>query len=190
MKKHNLRLLLSISLVAAVLFGCAKEPAPTAVEPTTEPVVSTMPSDNDVAGYDDSAISDQSVSDQGGYYGSGSMGMGDGTAAGLNRVHFEFDQFTLTAEARDILAANAQYLKANSALRVRIEGYCDERGSDEYNLALGERRASATRNYLISLGVEGDRLTILSYGEELPLDPGHTESAWAQNRRAEFKDLR
>ncbi|MEJ2201681.1 MAG: peptidoglycan-associated lipoprotein Pal [Desulfuromonadaceae bacterium] len=188
MKKHNLRLLLSITLVAAVLFGCAKEPAPTAVEPTTEPVVSTMPSD-DVAGYDDSAISDQSVSDQG-YYGSGSMGMGDGTAAGLSRIYFDFDQFALTAEARDILAANAQYLQANPALRVRIEGYCDERGSDEYNLALGERRASATKNYLVSLGVDADRLAILSYGEELPLDPGHSESAWAQNRRAEFKDLR
>jgi len=186
MKKHTLRLLLSIALVAAVISGCAKKPASVVVDSTGEPVVSTMPSDS-VAGYGDGSISDQAVGDRSGY---GSVTMGDGTAAGLNHIFFEFDQFTLTDEARDTLARNADYMKANPGLKVRIEGHCDERGSDEYNLALGERRASATKNYMVSLGVDGDRLAIISYGEEMPLDPGRSESAWAKNRRAEFKDAR
>jgi peptidoglycan-associated lipoprotein len=188
MKEHILRLLLSLTLMAVVMSGCAKKPASVVVDPLGEPIVSTMPSDS-VAGYGDGSISDQAISDSSAY-GSGSTAMGDGTAAGLNRIFFEFDQFTLTAESRDTLAQNADYMKTNPGLRVRIEGYCDERGSDEYNLALGERRASATKNYMVSLGVDPGRLTILSYGEEMPLDPGRSESAWAKNRRAEFKDVR
>jgi peptidoglycan-associated lipoprotein len=188
MKKHTLRLLLSFTLVAAVITGCAKKPASVVVDPLGEPIVSTMPAES-VAGYDDAPISEQAITDSP-VYTSGSTTMGNGTAAGLNRIFFEFDQFTLTAEARDTLAQNADYMKINSGLWVRIEGYCDERGSDEYNLALGERRASATKNYMVSLGVDPGRLTILSYGEELPLDPGRSEIAWAKNRRAEFKDAR
>jgi len=188
MKKHTLRLILAVALVAAVMIGCAKKPASVVVEPAGgEPVVSTMPSDN-VAGYDNGSISDQAINDQSGY--GGSSAMGDGTAAGLQRIYFDFDQFTLTPESRDILAQNAEYMKANSGLKVRIEGFCDERGSDEYNLALGERRANATKNYLVSLGIDPNRLSIISFGEEMPLDPGHTESAWAKNRRVEFKDVR
>ncbi|OHB25742.1 MAG: peptidoglycan-associated lipoprotein [Desulfuromonadaceae bacterium GWC2_58_13] len=186
MKKHTLRIILSVTLVAAVMCGCAKKPASVVVDPSGEPVVSTMPSE-DVAGYGNGSMSDQATGDGSGY---GMGTMGDGTVAGLNRIFFEFDQFTLTPEARDILAKNAEYMKANTGLRVRIEGHCDERGSDEYNLALGERRASATKNYMVSLGVDSDRLTIISYGEEMPLDPGRSESAWSQNRRAEFKDAR
>lgn len=188
MKKHTLRLLLSLTLVAALFAGCAKKPASVVVDPSGEPIVSTMTSEK-VAGYGDGSISEQSVGERSGY-GSGSGMMGDGTAAGLGRIFFEFDQFTLTADARDQLARNADYMKANAGLRVRIEGHCDERGSDEYNLALGERRASATKNYMVSLGVDPGRLTIISYGEEMPLDPGRSESAWAKNRRAEFKDAR
>jgi peptidoglycan-associated lipoprotein len=110
--------------------------------------------------------------------------------AGLNRIHFDLDQYTLTSGARDTLAANAAFLKANPDLQVRIEGHCDERGSDEYNLALGERRALAAMNYLESLGVAKARLSTISYGEEMPLVPGHDEAAWAKNRRAEFKVVR
>lgn len=110
--------------------------------------------------------------------------------AGLERVHFDFDQFTLSAEARRILGENARYLNANSAVKVVIEGHCDERGSDEYNLALGESRALAAKNYLVSLGISATRLSVISYGEEKPLVSGANESAWAQNRRAEFKVVR
>ncbi|WP_432822507.1 peptidoglycan-associated lipoprotein Pal [Trichloromonas sp.] len=186
MKKHTMRLLLSLTLIAALMSGCAKKPASVVVDPMGAPVVSTMPSDS-VAGYGDGSISDQAVGDRSGY---GSGAMGDGSVYGLNRIYFEFDQFTLSAEARDILASNVAYMKANPGLRVRIEGHCDERGSDEYNLALGERRASATKSYMVSLGIEPSRLSIISYGEEMPLDPGNSDSAWSKNRRAEFKDAR
>jgi len=93
----------------------------------------------------------------------------------------------LSDEAQAILLNNADYLKAHADQKVRIEGYCDERGSDEYNLALGERRARAAQNYLLSLGIAPARVTIISYGEEMPLDPRQAEEAYALNRRAEFK---
>jgi len=105
----------------------------------------------------------------------------------LERIYFNYDRYDLSPEAQAILVNNANYLKTNSDLKVRIEGYCDERGSDEYNLALGERRALATQKYLESMGIAADRLSVISYGEEMPLDPAQTEAAFAMNRRAEFK---
>ena len=108
------------------------------------------------------------------------------SAAGLRSVPFEYDQHLLTAAAQDILAANGAILKAQGRLRVTLAGYCDERGADQYNIALGERRAEAVRNYLLTLGISDGRLEAVSYGEEKPLDAGHDESAWAKNRRVEF----
>jgi peptidoglycan-associated lipoprotein len=105
---------------------------------------------------------------------------------GLSDCFFAYDDYSLTAEAKSILAADAKYLKANPALRVKIEGHCDERGTSEYNLGLGERRAASARGYLVSLGIDGSRLETISYGKERPFDPGHTEEAWAKNRRAHF----
>ena len=107
--------------------------------------------------------------------------------AAMENIYFDFDKFTLSAEARKTLADNAEYLKANSGTQVVIEGHCDERGSDEYNLALGESRALAAKNYLVSLGINGSRLSVISYGEEKPAAMGSNEEAWAKNRRAEFK---
>lgn len=109
------------------------------------------------------------------------------SVAGLERVHFDFDQFTLSAEARNALTKNAKYLRTNSGVQVAIEGHCDNRGSDEYNLALGESRALAAKSYLVSLGINAKRLSVISYGEEKPLRNASNEAAWAQNRRAEFK---
>ncbi len=110
--------------------------------------------------------------------------------SGLERIYFDFDQYVLTPTAKQTLGNNAQLLKAAPGIKVQIEGHCDERGSDEYNLALGEKRALATKNYLVSLGVAADRMSVISYGEELPLDPAQSEAAWAKNRRAEFKARR
>lgn len=110
--------------------------------------------------------------------------------AGLQRVHFAYNQFTLEDEARATLERNAAYLRKNPAVKVAIEGHCDDRGSDEFNLALGERRAVAARNYLVSLGIAAERLSVISYGEEQPLVAAANEDAWAQNRRAEFKVAR
>jgi peptidoglycan-associated lipoprotein len=104
----------------------------------------------------------------------------------LKDIHFEFDKYDLTEEARKILNEDAQVLSAHHNLVIQIEGHCDERGSIEYNLALGERRAASARFYLIKLGVQGNRLSTISYGKEMPLDPGHNEEAWAKNRRCHF----
>ena len=107
-------------------------------------------------------------------------------AAALQNVPFEYDQHLLSETAQDILVANAAILKAQHRLQVTLAGYCDERGADQYNIALGERRVEAVRSYLLSLGISAARLDAVSFGEEKPLDPGHNESAWVKNRRVEF----
>lgn len=101
-------------------------------------------------------------------------------------IHFEFDRSNLLPEAQEILSSKAQWLRDNPDALVIIEGHCDERGTNEYNLALGDRRANSAKAYLVDLGIAGSRLTCISYGEERPLDPGHNEEAWAKNRRAQF----
>lgn len=103
----------------------------------------------------------------------------------MEDIHFEFDSAVLTDDAQSILRKKAAWLLDNQS-EVLIEGHCDERGTAEYNLALGERRATSAKSYLVSLGVEANRLAIISYGEEKPLDPGHNEEAWAKNRRDHF----
>jgi peptidoglycan-associated lipoprotein len=104
----------------------------------------------------------------------------------LKPVFFELDSSEVGAEGQAALNANASTLKKNTTWYVTIEGHCDERGTPEYNLALGERRAIAARAYLMSLGIPADRLRTVSYGKEFPFDPGHDEAAWAKNRRAHF----
>jgi peptidoglycan-associated lipoprotein len=102
-------------------------------------------------------------------------------------IHFDFDSDVIRAVDRPILNGVAEDLKANPGMFLLIEGHCDERGTNEYNLALGERRALGTREFLAGLGVEAGRMVTVSYGEEDAIDPGHTEEAWARNRRAHFK---
>jgi peptidoglycan-associated lipoprotein len=102
------------------------------------------------------------------------------------KIYFDFDRSELKPEARTILTKKADWLRNNPKFKLRIEGHCDERGSTEYNLALGERRANAAWKFLNALGVSGDRMDVISYGEERPDDPGHGEEAWAKNRRDEF----
>jgi len=101
-------------------------------------------------------------------------------------VYFEFDSIRLTPDAQEILSKKAQWLQANSAATVTIEGHCDNRGTNEYNLALGEGRAQSARAFLVDLGIESSRLNTISYGEERPLDGAQAEEAWARNRRAHF----
>jgi peptidoglycan-associated lipoprotein len=110
----------------------------------------------------------------------------DGTLYGLADINFEFDKSSLTPEAQRILKENAQWLRNNPTVMVEIEGHCDERGTIEYNLALGDRRARSAKDFLVNLGISSSRMTTISYGEEMPLDSGHTEAAWAKNRRAHF----
>jgi len=102
----------------------------------------------------------------------------------IRDAYFDFDAYSLTPEAQDNLAISAAWLKAHPEFDLLVEGHCDERGTEQYNLALGDRRANTAKDYLVTLGVGADRIKTVSYGEERPFDPGHSESAWAKNRRA------
>ena len=102
----------------------------------------------------------------------------------LKDIYFDFDKYDIRPSDAEILKENAAVLKKNPNMKIQIEGHCDERGTAEYNLALGERRANSVKNYLISLGISPNRISSISYGKEKPLDPGHNEEALAKNRRA------
>lgn len=156
-----LKQLLLITAVAVFMFGCAKKQVVKPEEAVTPPAEST---EEPSVRYSDW----QSVPQ-------------------LKTVLFEYDQSELSQESRSALSANADYLKDNAELSVLVEGYADERGTVEYNLALGQRRAAIVREYYGQLGVPLGRIGTISYGEERPLDPGHNEAAWLQNRRVETK---
>ncbi len=117
---------------------------------------------------------------------SSAAGSRSAAAEALETIYFAFDSFLLSEEARQSLLKNAQWLKENNSVRITIEGHADERGSDEYNLALGEKRATMVKRYLVGLGIAPERLSTISYGEEKPAVKGNDESAWSKNRRAEF----
>ena len=102
----------------------------------------------------------------------------------LKDIHFDFDRYNLRPEDASILRENAALLKKYANVKIQIEGHCDERGTVEYNLALGERRANSAKDYLVSLGISQSRISTISYGKEKPLDSSHNEAAWAKNRRA------
>lgn len=105
---------------------------------------------------------------------------------GLLTIYFDFDRFTIMDDMKPALDKNAQWLKKDNGVKIQIQGHADERGPSEYNIALGERRAQSIKKYLADRGVSEARLSTISYGEERPADPGHTEEAWAKNRRVEF----
>ena len=104
----------------------------------------------------------------------------------LGTIYYDYDRAIIRDDAKSTLEANASWLKKFRSAKILVEGHCDERGTEEYNLALGEKRAKAAQDYLLSLGVGSDRLKIISYGKSQPINPGHDESAWQMNRRAQF----
>jgi len=105
----------------------------------------------------------------------------------LNMIHFDFDKYNIRADAQSLLNNHATWIKSNPGINIIIEGNTDEWGTEEYNIALGERRAVAAKSYLTNLGVSPDRLSTISYGESRPIDNAHNDAAWAMNRRDEFK---
>lgn len=109
-----------------------------------------------------------------------------GNSYNLYTIYFDFDKSNIRSDAQSVLDTNFEVLSKNPSTKVQIVGHCDERGSNEYNMALGDRRATSTRAYLINRGIQADRLTTLSKGEEEPVDAGHNEAAWQKNRRAQF----
>ena len=142
----------------------SQAPLPVETGPDVQPI------DNDVARGEDFTVSDPET----------------GEGGPIEDIHFEYDQATLTDQARAILDRHAAWLKAHPGAKVMVEGHCDERGTVEYNLALGDRRARAARDYLVGVGVSAETLRTTSYGKERPLDPASNEAAWARNRRAHF----
>lgn len=109
-----------------------------------------------------------------------------GKAGALSTVYFGFNSSSLGSSTRASLEANAQFLKENPGVEVQVEGHCDERGGVQYNLALGERRANAVKEYLVSMGVSSSRISTISFGKERPVSFGHDEGSWSRNRRANF----
>lgn len=163
--------LVTIVLASAVfLASCKSKPKPEGPVGGTE------------GGQLDSQVTGQNIATD-------AAGSDSGNIAGLTTVHFQYDSSTIDTEARKLLASNADWIKTNAKSTVQIEGHCDSRGSVEYNLALGERRAKAVKNYLVSLGIDSKRLTIISYGEEKPIAQGENEEAYGKNRRANFVPL-
>lgn len=152
-------------------------------------IVSACSSDDEASMEEQATMGQESTTGTGtDMYGEGQQGAAPGTPADFvvnvgDRVFFGYDQYDLTQEARDTLGRQANWLNQYSNLRITIEGHCDERGTREYNLALGERRANAVKNYLVALGVDPSRITTISYGKERPAVPGSNETAWSQNRR-------
>ncbi|UFS69991.1 peptidoglycan-associated lipoprotein Pal [Geomonas sp. RF6] len=196
MKKSIYRFL-PVLLVATLAFaGCAKqqvikkdEPLPTSVTRNETPATSSQVSPPLPSEKNDKAAKGAPTQQQG-------VGMTQQDLAAqpvkadlektLNKVYFNLDSYALDDAARSVLTKNLEILQKDPLRKIRIEGHCDERGSDEYNLALGERRAQAAARYLSALGVAPERLSVISYGKEKPADPGHDEKAWRLNRRDEF----
>lgn len=161
-KKNMALWMMTLSLGAMMTISCSKKQ--TTEEPDTSGDVSSIDT---------------------GDSGSAMGGAGQKISA-LGTIYFEYDSFSLNSASREVLKMAAQWLKSNTAQKVQIEGHCDERGTTEYNLALGERRASTVRDYLVGQGVSASQLSTISYGEERPIAMGSDDSAWSKNRRVEF----
>jgi peptidoglycan-associated lipoprotein len=181
--KNSLRplgLVLAAASITILATGCPKKPTPETapVAPTPAPTAVPAPTRVDDGGYKTQPSPTPVVKE-------------DLTNAAVlekyvKHVYFDFDKFDIRDDAKATLEKNAEFLRGNPAIRIRIEGHCDERGTDDYNMGLGERRASAVKSYLVTLGVEAGRIETISMGKQRPLDPGHDEAAWAKNRRGHF----
>jgi peptidoglycan-associated lipoprotein len=159
---RNLRLVTMAAVL--VIAGCASKPKPAAEAPPPAP-----PPSSAVQGQVESTVVPGSVQDF-------RVNVGD-------TVHFDYDRYAITSEGRDLLQRQAAWLQKYQQVRVTIEGHCDERGTREYNLALGARRANAVKEYLVGLGVSSRRMDTISYGKERPICTESSESCWSQNRR-------
>jgi peptidoglycan-associated lipoprotein len=179
--------LMSLLLAGLMITGCAKRPATTAASAATPAPAAPAPAPAPSASAPSSGAAAAAPAAAAAAPAAPRPSPKEFMAvAALKEVHFDFDKYDIRPEDAKTLDANAAWLKSNGDNLVLIEGHCDERGTNEYNLALGERRAKATMNYLVSQGIQANRITIISYGEERPVCTEKTEACWAKNRRAAF----
>lgn len=194
MVKRYFRFLAAISFIAAVSMftsGCAKKEVVTTEKVTAEPVgqqkeVTQVEEHRPVQpiGTEESLVSEPAPE-------VGTLNILEGRTTGpMLPVYFDFDKSNIRQDQKSRIEANADHLKNNPNTRIVIEGNCDERGTNEYNMALGERRAISGKKYLVNLGISSNRINTISYGEERPLNHGHDELAWSQNRRDDFVEVR
>lgn len=170
--------------VACALLGCGKKKPPASLS-TAPPPATTAPESEDGSFAEfGSESSNTTASDINRGFGTESE-----VPSALQRIHFEYDKFDITGDARQILEQNAVYLRGNTSMQVEVGGHCDERGSTDYNIALGERRAQSASRYLTDLGIAASVLRVVSFGEDRPLSFGHTEYDFALNRRVEFRPV-
>ncbi len=186
MRKNIWIALALVVLLPAMLFtvSCAKKQVETAEEPPA-PVAQPEPEPSTTAD-DDAAERARIEAERLQAEEEERQRMAARNAFTNEDIYFEFDSSALLPMAQDLLAQKAEYLRAMPGLSVTIEGHCDDRGTDAYNMALGERRAQAVKDFLVNMGISGPQLNTISYGEERPVDMGQNEEAWAKNRRAHF----
>jgi peptidoglycan-associated lipoprotein len=181
--------------VLCFLTGCAKKVVDGTAGgtlPTEEVAETAVGADTDMRmgtgrSLDESSIVDEGMSTRGAFSGEISEGR---SSAPMSPIYFDFDRYNIRDEMKPRMEENARILLDHATVRIEIQGNCDERGTNEYNLALGERRAKSAKAYLSNLGVNPDRIEILSYGEENPLATGHDETAWKENRRDDFVSIK
>lgn len=188
MKLINFNKLAVLGLVLAMAAtGCKHKPPPTTRLPPPGGVTGETPSVGPGGTIPGAGETTSGTSPTGIPQGAGHPGWPENAEIfKSDTVHFAFDSSVIRPEEKSKIAAVADYLKSNPADAVKIEGHCDERGTEEYNRALGERRALALRESVVGLGIDADRVDTISYGKDRPADPGHDESAWKANRRGEF----
>jgi peptidoglycan-associated lipoprotein len=179
--------LMSLLLAGLIITGCARRPATTAASAaTTAPAAAPSPAPAPAPSAPSPAPAPPAPAAAAPAPAPRPVPKEFMAVAALKEVYFDFDKYDIRPEDAKTLDANATWLKSNGDNLVLIEGHCDERGTNEYNLALGERRAKSTMNYLVSQGIQANRITIISYGEERPVCTEKTEACWAKNRRANF----
>lgn len=174
--KRTIRMVALLVVVAGVTSACSRRQPPVEPQPQQPPPVQTQPPQQQP----------QQPADDGGAAAREAERRRMMETLG-QIIYFDYDESTIRADAQEALAAKVPILRNNPQIQIRIEGHADERGSVEYNLALGMRRANAVRDYLVGFGLDANRFTVTSLGEDRPLAQGSSESAWAQNRRAEFR---
>ena len=174
--------LMCLILAASMAAGCKKQPPPVTTTPEPPAVQKSEPPPVQVKEEPMKPVIEEKPAPVRG------LGADDLNRQGiLKAIYFDFDKYEVRPDQRATLQANAERLKGDlSRFKLLIEGHCDERGTNEYNMVLGDRRANEAKKYLIDMGVPASRIRTISYGEERPADPGHNEEAWAKNRRSEF----